>query len=79
MEAFALALLRRAETSEEIDLRLCFKRVQGFALRPELEAAVAPLCGRIQIVDRGSADLRRNIAAAQVVHAFNASPDVVAL
>ena len=79
MEAFALALLRRAETSEEIDLRLCFKRVQGFTLRPELEAAVAPLCGRIQIVDRGSADLRRNIAAAQVVHAFNASPDVVAL
>ena len=78
MEAFALALLRQAATRADLDVRLYFKPVRGFALRPELERAMREQGPRIQWVDRASRALWRAVREADVVHAFNASPDVVA-
>jgi glycosyltransferase involved in cell wall biosynthesis len=77
LEAFVLAVAGGLPVTTELEVRLVFKRVAGFALRPEVERAVAPLGGRVEFVDRGSPALRRAIAWADVVHAQNASPDVV--
>lgn len=79
MEAFAFGLLRQARPLAEFEVTLCFKRVRGFALQPALQAAVAPERDRVAWVERASAGLVRAIARADIVHAFNATPDVVAL
>jgi glycosyltransferase involved in cell wall biosynthesis len=77
MEAFALAIARGLPPTADLEVRLVFKRTQGFTLRSELSEAVAPLGGRVSFVDRGSAALRAAIAWADLVHAMNPSPDVV--
>lgn len=77
LEAFVLAVALGLPPTEARDVRLVFKRTAQFTLSPELAAAVAPLGDRARFVDRGSAELRRAIGWAQVVHAQNASPDVV--
>lgn len=77
MEAFALALLRQMLPRAEVDARLCFKRVQGFSLRPELETVLNPWRERVQFVERAGRELWSAIRNADVVHALNASPDVV--
>jgi len=77
MEAFTLALLRQLRPLAGLDVRVCFKRTRGFALRPGLAEAVRPEGGRVEFVDRASRALWRALRAADVVHAQNASPDVV--
>ena len=79
LEAFVLAIAGGLPVTRELEVRLVFKRAAGCAVKPEFSAALAPLGARVQFVDRGSAALRRAIAWADVVHAQNASPDVVAL
>lgn len=79
LEAFSLAIARGLPATPELEVRLCFKRVTGFALKPELEAAVAPVAERVRFIERGGAALREAIAWSEVVHAQNPSPDVVLL
>lgn len=79
MEAFVLTILNGLSSTAELDVRVYFKQTAGFVLRPELAAALAPLGERVEIVERGSVALVRAIARADLVHAQNASPDVVCL
>lgn len=78
LEAFVLTLAREMQPEPDVETRLIFKRTADFVLHRELEAAVALLGDRVQIVDRASRALRMAIGWADVVHAQNASPDVVA-
>ncbi len=77
LEAFVLAIVAGLPVTPDLEVRLIFKGTVNFAPSRELAAAVAPLGARVQFVARGSAELRRAIGWAQVVHAQNASPDVV--
>ncbi len=79
LEAFVIAIAAGLPPSATLDVRVFFKRTAGFVLRPELEASVAPLGERVHFVDRGSGELKRAIMWADVVHAQNASADVVLL
>jgi glycosyltransferase involved in cell wall biosynthesis len=77
MEAFALALATGFHGHPDVELTVAFKRTKGFALRPELRAATAPLAARVQFIDRAGPALWRALRAADVVHSFNASPDTL--
>ena len=79
LEAFVLALLAGLPSDGQLEVRLFFKRVNGFNLQPELSSAVAPLTDRIHFVERGSLDLFRAIKQSDVVHVQNPCPDVVAI
>lgn len=77
MEAFALGILRGFADDPRVLLTVYFKCVAGFELRPELAQAAAALGARVQFVRRASASLWRAVAAADVVHSFNPSPDTL--
>lgn len=77
LEAFVLAIANGLPVTPELEVRLIFKRTQGFVLAPELQAAVAALGERVRFVSRGGRELWQAIAWADVVHAQNPSPDVV--
>jgi glycosyltransferase involved in cell wall biosynthesis len=79
MEASVLALARGLIGSPTTEVRLFFKMTSQFRLEPALAEAMAQLGSAVQVIRRGSTELRRAIAWAQVVQVQNPSPDVVLL
>ncbi|MDQ2919396.1 MAG: hypothetical protein M3R10_05920, partial [Verrucomicrobiota bacterium] len=75
IEAFVLAVAAAARREPDMEVRICLKRVQGFALQPDLKAM---LRGEDVIwAERGlDRDLIEGIRWADVVHLQNAPPDV---
>ena len=75
IEAFVLAVAAAARREPDIELRICFKRVQNFALQPDLKAMLhgEEVIWAYRGVDR---DLIDAIKWADIVHLQNASPDV---
>ncbi len=75
IEAFVLAVAAAIRREPEMEVRLCLKRVKGFALQPDLKAM---LRGEDVIYcDRGfDRDLIDAIRWADLVHLQNAPPDV---
>ncbi|CEF48542.1 unnamed protein product, partial [uncultured bacterium] len=74
IEAFVFAVAEGLSPDRRFEIRICFKRVAGFTLRPTLEEH-ARRHGAL-FCDRASLELWTHIAWAGVVHAQNASPDV---
>ncbi len=74
MEAFVLALLDALPSTNDLDVRACFKRVPGRAL----DGALARRCEdpRVQVCDAASPALWSAIRWADLVHAQHPSPDV---
>ncbi len=78
IEAFVLAVLEAARRAPDLEVRLCFKRVAGFALQPGLKAMLKG--EEVIYADRGAdRDLIEVIRWADVVHLQNAPPDVTLL
>ena len=78
IEAFVLAVVAAVRREPDMEVRLCLKRVQGFALQPDLKGM---LRGEDVIyADRGAdRDLIEVIRWADLVHLQNAPPDVAFL
>lgn len=78
IEAFVLAVAAAVRREPDFEVRICLKRVKGFALQPDLKAMLAG--ENVIYADRGAdRDLIEAIRWADVVHLQNASPDVTAL
>ena len=77
IEAFVLAVADAVRQEPDFVVRLCFKKVKGFALHPGLAAMLRQ--ESVLFVDRAGGDLANAIKWADIVHLQNASPDVVAL
>jgi glycosyltransferase involved in cell wall biosynthesis len=77
IEAFLLAVADAVRREPDFVVRLCFKKVKGFALHPGLAAMLQHEA--VSFVDRAGRDLANAIEWADIVHLQNASPDVVAL
>lgn len=77
IEAFVLAVADAVRREPDFTVRICFKKVRGFALHPGLAAMLRHEA--ILFVDRAGRELAEAIKWADVVHLQNASPDVVVL
>lgn len=77
IEAFVLAVAEAVRREADFDVRVCFKKVRGFALHPDLATMLRH--ESIMFVDRAGRELADAIKWADIVHLQNASPDVVAL
>lgn len=77
IEAFVLALAEGVRRDPEMDVRVLWKRVKGFALQPDFKEM---LKGEdTDFVNKANRELAEQIKWADLVHLQNASPDVVAL
>jgi len=77
IEAFVLALADTLQHEQDFSIKICFKKVKGFALHPSLAAM---LRGQpTSFVDRAGGELARAVQWADAIHLQNASPDVVFL
>jgi glycosyltransferase involved in cell wall biosynthesis len=77
IEAFVLAVADAVRREPDFMLRICFKKVKGFALNPSLAAMLRN--ESVMFVDRAGRQLADAIKWADIVHLQNASPDVVFL
>lgn len=77
IEAFVLAVADAVRRDPDFIVRVCFKKVKGFALHPSLAAMLQH--ESVTFVDRAGRQLVDLIKWADVVHLQNASPDVVFL
>ncbi|MGZ5019274.1 MAG: glycosyltransferase [Chthoniobacterales bacterium] len=78
IEAFVLAVATATRREPDMEVRICLKRVRGFALQPDLKSM---LRGEDVIwAERGAdRDLIEAIRWADIVHLQNAPPDVAFL
>ena len=75
IEAFVFAIAAAIRREPDIELRICLKRVQGFALQPDLKSVLKS--ESVIYTDRGAdRDLIEAIRWCDVVHLQNAPPDV---
>ena len=77
IEAFLIAVADAVRREPDFTVKLCFKKVKGFALHPGLAAMLQH--ESVLFVDRAGRDLANAIKWADIVHLQNASPDVIAL
>jgi glycosyltransferase involved in cell wall biosynthesis len=77
IEAFVLAIAEAVRREPDFDVRVCFKKVKGFALHPGLATMLRHEA--VMFVDRAGSELANAIKWADIVHLQNASPDVVVL
>ena len=77
IEAFVLAVAEAVEREPDFSVKLCFKKVRGFALHPSL--AIMLRHKAVMFVDRAGRQLAEAIKWSDIVHLQNASPDVVFL
>ncbi len=75
IEAFVLAVADAVRREPDFEVRVCFKKVSGFALHPNFAAMLRH--ESIIFADRAGSDLANAIKWADIVHLQNASPDVV--
>ncbi len=77
IEAFVLVVAEAVRREPDFAVRVCFKKVKGFALHPSLAAMLQH--ESVLFVDRAGRELVDLIKWADIVHLQNASPDVVLL
>jgi glycosyltransferase involved in cell wall biosynthesis len=77
IEAFVLAVAEAVRRQPDFEVRVCFKKVKGFALHPNLATMLRH--ESFVFVDSASRALAGAIKWANIVHLQNASPDVIAL
>ncbi|HXX42534.1 MAG TPA: glycosyltransferase family 4 protein, partial [Chthoniobacterales bacterium] len=77
IEAFLAAVADSVRGEPDFTVKLCFKKVKGFALHPGLAAMLQH--ESVLFVDRAGRELANAIRWADIVHLQNASPDVIAL
>jgi glycosyltransferase involved in cell wall biosynthesis len=77
IEAFVLAVAEAVRREPDFQVRVCFKKVKGFALHPNLTTMLRD--ESFTFVDSASRALAGAIKWADIVHLQNASPDVLAL
>jgi len=77
IEAFVLAVAEAVRRETDFDVRICFKKVKGFALHPNFATMLRH--ESVMFADRAGAELAKVIRWADIVHLQNASPDVVLL
>jgi glycosyltransferase involved in cell wall biosynthesis len=77
IEAFVLAVAEAVRRESDFTVRICLKKVKGFALHPGLAAMLRHEA--VLFVHRAGRDLADAIKWSNIVHLQNASPDVVAL
>lgn len=77
IEAFVLALARFLKTEPALSVRLVWKRAAGFARSDALERRCAETGVDYVYVEKGSAELWKELRWADMVHAQNAPPDVI--
>jgi len=72
-----LAVADAVQRESDFEVKICFKKVAGFSLRPEFRDMLSNQ--PVVFVDRAGKDLADAIRWADIVHLQNASPDVVFL
>jgi glycosyltransferase involved in cell wall biosynthesis len=77
IEAFVLAVAEAVRREPDFEVRVCFKKVKGFALDPNFATMLRH--ESFTFVDSASRGLAAAIKRADIVHLQNASPDVIAL
>jgi len=77
IEAFVLAVARFLKFEPGLKVRLVWKKVKGFAGTEALEQRCAETGIDYVYVEKGSADLWKQLAWADVIHSQNAPPDVI--
>ncbi|MEY2484757.1 MAG: hypothetical protein QOH39_405 [Verrucomicrobiota bacterium] len=77
IEAFVLAVADAVHREADFSVKVCFKKVKGFALHPSLATMLRHEA--VMFVDRAGHELAEAIQWADIVHLQNASPDVVFL
>jgi glycosyltransferase involved in cell wall biosynthesis len=77
IEAFVLAVAEAVRREPDFQVRICFKKVKGFALHPNLATMLHQ--ESFTFVESASRALAAAIKGADIVHLQNASPDVTAL
>jgi glycosyltransferase involved in cell wall biosynthesis len=77
IEAFVLALARFLKFEPGLKVRLVWKKVKGFVRSEALEQRCVETGVDYVYVEKGSADLWKQLQWADVVHSQNAPPDVI--
>jgi glycosyltransferase involved in cell wall biosynthesis len=77
IEAFVLAVAEAVRHESDFEVRICFKKVKGFALDPNLAAMLQQ--ESFTFVESASRRLAGAVKWADIVHLQNASPDVIGL
>jgi glycosyltransferase involved in cell wall biosynthesis len=77
IEAFVIALASAVGAWPEIELQVCFKLVQHFPLKDDLQAAAAGLKCPVLYLPSGDSKLLKFIRWADIVHGQNTSPDII--
>lgn len=75
IEAFVFTLAKELQATE-VDLTLCFKKVEGFKLSPTLEESIIQSKFKMVFVERASKILFDLIKAADLVHCQNPCIDI---
>jgi len=68
IESFVLALAKELQINHNIDITLCFKRVQGFKLSSSLNDLIIKSKFKVVFVERGSIKLFDLIRSSDLVH-----------
>ncbi len=79
IERFLLRLARTIDSSPDLDVAVCFKRVPTFELRQNLVEALEGESFPVTFVERASRSLARTISSADVIHSQNPSIDTAAI
>jgi glycosyltransferase involved in cell wall biosynthesis len=77
IEAFVLAVIRFVQKDPAITVRLVWKKVNGFVFSDALEQRCQEIGVDYRYVEKGSAELWKELRWADVIHSQNAPPDVI--
>ncbi|MFD2573297.1 glycosyltransferase [Spirosoma soli] len=77
IEAYMIALAEAASAWEEFNVKLCFKIVKGAEPVENLVKSAEAICKDVYFVKRGSKELVKLLAWADVMHVQNMPPDIV--
>jgi len=77
IDAFVLALAAYLQRHQEVELRVCFRMVEGYRHDSVFQRICRESGLDISFVHKGSWDLWRAIGWADIVHGQNTSPDTV--
>lgn len=77
IEAFMMAVAEAALTWPEFEVKLCYKLVKGYTADDNLISMATTACPSLHFVSRGSKNLFKLLAWADVIHAQNMPVDIV--
>ena len=77
IEVFMMAIAKAAAQWPEYEVRLCFKLTAGSLPNDNLIKAANQSCKNVSFVKRGSLNLAKKIAWADILHVQNTPPDII--